>query len=152
MRRSPSRLAIFRIWCALAIGLALGACSTARKESESDSLYQALGQDAGIASLVDALLERCYTDPRISALFKDSERDDLNRLIREQFCVEAGGPCKYSGRTMAEAHSGLELKHAEFDAFVEVLILAMEDVDLPYRTQNRMLRIFAPMRPEVVDQ
>lgn len=138
-------------WSLIAISLALGACATSGSSGTS-SLYRALGEEPGIARLVDALLERCYTDKRIATLFKDAERDDLNRLIREQFCVEAGGPCKYSGRSMAEAHGGLDLQHAEFDAFVEDFILAMEDVDLPYRTQNRMLRIFAPMRPDVVDQ
>ncbi len=138
--------------CMLVLALLLAACSTSRPSSKPDALYQALGQDAGIGRLVDALLVRCYADKRISSLFKDAERDDLNRLIREQFCKEAGGPCTYSGRSMAEAHGGLDLKHAEFDAFVEDLILAMEDVGLPYRTQNRMLRIFAPMRPDVVDQ
>jgi len=152
MRAPVSRGRKWLQWCALAACLALGACATSRDAADKDSLYRALGQDAGIARLVDALVERCYTDPRISALFQDTERADLNRLIREQFCVESGGPCTYSGRTMQEAHGGLDLKHAEFDAFVEDLILAMEDVDLPYRTQNRMLRIFAPMRPDIVDQ
>lgn len=135
----------------IAISLALGACATSGSSGKS-SLYRALGEEPGIEYLVDVLLERCYTDKRIATLFKDAERDDLNRLIREQFCVEPGGPCKYFGRSMAEAHGGLDLQHAEFNAFVEDFILAMEDVDLPYRTQNRMLRIFAPIRPDVVDQ
>lgn len=152
MQLNFSRVSKISSGCVLALGLALGGCATSRQASQPDGLYQALGQDAGIERLVDALLDRCYTDPRISALFKATERPDLSRLIREQFCVEAGGPCKYSGRSMAEAHGGLDLQHAEFDAFVEDLILAMEDVALPYRTQNRMLKIFAPMRPEIVDQ
>ena len=79
------------------------------------------------------------------------ERNNLNRLIREQFCREAGDPCEYSGRSMAETHGGLGLRAKEFDAFVEDFIDAMEDLKLPYRTQNRMLRIFAPMRADVID-
>ncbi len=117
-----------------------------------DSLYVALGQKPGIERLVDALLDRCYSDRRIAFLFKDADRPDLTRLINEQFCAESGGPCVYTGRSMTEAHSGLSLKQKEFDAFVEDLILGMEDVGLPYRTQNRMLAIFAPMRPDVIDQ
>ncbi|HJU38001.1 MAG TPA: group 1 truncated hemoglobin, partial [Tahibacter sp.] len=72
--------------------------------------------------------------------------------IGEQFCHESGGPCTYTGRSMAEAHSGLAIKAKEFDAFVEDLVDAMDDVGLPTRTQNRLLRIFAPMRPDVIDQ
>lgn len=127
---------------------AAGAAAQAR----DDSLYQALGAEPGIAELVDVLLERVYTDTRIAFLFKDVDRPNLSRLIREQFCEKSGGPCTYSGRSMAEAHSGLGLKQKEFDIFVDDLIDAMESVKLPYRTQNRLLKIFAPMRPEVIDQ
>ncbi len=137
---------------ALGLCLALSACAATSAARPKDSLYQALGEDAGIERLVESLVQRLYTDPRIAFLFKDTDRNDLSRLIREQFCVEGGGPCTYTGRSMSESHGGLNLKHVEFDAFVEDLIVAMEDVGLPYRTQNRMLRIFAPMRAQIVDQ
>jgi hemoglobin len=120
--------------------------------ARDDSLYRALGAEEGVARLVEALLLRLYADARIAFLFAETDRANLARLIREQFCHEAGGPCTYSGRTMLESHSGLGLKQKEFDAFVEDFINAMEDVKLPYRTQNRMLRIFAPMRAEVIGQ
>lgn len=130
--------------------LACGAASAATPTD--DSLYRAIGGEAGVATLVDKLLDRVYADPRIAFLFADVERKHLARLIREQFCHESGGPCTYSGRSMAESHSGLGLKEKEFDAFVEDFIDAMEDAGLPYRTQNRMLRIFAPMRKDVIGQ
>lgn len=127
-------------------------CGVAGAAPPDDSLYRALGGEAGVASLVEKLLDRVYADQRIAFLFAETERKHLARLIREQFCHESGGPCTYSGRSMAEAHSGMGLKEKEFDAFVEDFIGAMEDSGLPYRTQNRMLKIFAPMRPDVIDQ
>lgn len=130
--------------------LLLLSAAAAAQTPRDDSLYRALGEQEGIATLVEALLQRIYADQRIAFLFADTDRADLARLIREQFCQESGGPCTYSGRSMAESHSGLGLKAKEFDAFVEDFIDAMEDVKLPYRTQNRMLKIFAPMRPEVI--
>ncbi|MEO8672860.1 MAG: group 1 truncated hemoglobin [Tahibacter sp.] len=134
----------------MALGtLTSGCASDPRKD---DSLYRALGGETGNALLVDKLLEHVYADARIAFLFKDADRANLSRLIREQFCHEAGGPCEYSGRSMAESHSGMGLKAKEFDAFVDDFIDAMEEIHLPYRTQNRMLRIFAPMRPQVIDK
>ena len=117
-----------------------------------DSLYRALGEKPGIARLVDALLDRVYADARINDLFKHVDRADLARLVGEHFCSETGGPCEYTGRSMADTHSGLAIKAREFDAFVEDLVDAMEAVDLPTRTQNRVLKHFAPMRPDVIDQ
>lgn len=120
--------------------------------SPDDSLYRALGEKPGIARLVDALLDRVYADPRINDLFKHVDRPDLARLVGEHFCHETGGPCEYTGRSMTDTHSGLAIKAKEFDAFVEDLVDAMEALDLPTRTQNRMLKHFAPMRPEIIDQ
>jgi len=143
-----------RITCSLAtsvLSLALAACVPGNARQD-DSLYQALGGPTGVDQLVEKLLDRCYADERIAFLFKNADRRDLHRLISEQFCAESGGPCTYTGRSMTEAHSGLQIGHAEFEAFVEDFTDAMEDVKLPYRTQNRMLKVFAPMQPEVVDQ
>jgi len=134
----------------LAASLLLAVSAASAAPPSDDSLYQALGAEAGVATLVDKLLDRVYADTRIAFLFAETDRTNLARLIREQFCSETGGPCAYSGRSMAESHSGMGLKEKEFDAFVEDFIVAMEDAGVPYRTQNRMLRIFAPMRADVI--
>lgn len=129
----------------------LAACAGTASRG-SDALYREVGGDAGIERLVERLLDRVHANERIAFLFANSDRADLQRLIEEQFCDEFGGPCTYGGRDMVESHSGLGIRHAEFEVFVEDLILAMEDVSLPTATQNRILAIFAPMRDDVVDQ
>ena len=130
----------------------LAACSTGANTKQDDSLYQALGQRDGIAQMVQAIFVRVYGDQRISALFKEVDRKDLERLVSEQICFEAGGPCPYTGRSMEESHAGLALTHKDFDAFVEDFILGMEDHKVSYSTQNRVLKIFAPMRVQIIDK
>lgn len=117
-----------------------------------DSVFKALGGKAGVDSLTETLLDTLYADERIAFLFQDSDRDNLQRTISDQICMETGGPCEYKGLPMDEAHSGLAIKHAEMDAFVEDFILAMESEGIDFRTQNRVLKIFAPMREDVVYQ
>lgn len=146
MNRAPCLMLLLALGTAAVTGCATNA------SRESDSLYRAVGSEAGVERLVTRLLERIYADARISGLFQSSDRADLQRLIEEQFCVEFGGPCTYSGRSMRESHGGLAIKHKEFEAFVEDLILAMEDLEMATTSQNRILAIFAPMRAEVVDQ
>ena len=51
----------------LVLMLGIGACSSS--PLKSDSLYQSLGDAEGTARLVDALVERLYTDTRIAFLF-----------------------------------------------------------------------------------
>lgn len=119
-------------------------------QPRDDDLYHSLGQREGIDSLTRALLDEVYADDRIAFLFQDTDRPVLHDLIVDQICMESGGPCEYSGLPMDEAHSGFEIQESEFDAFVEDFILAMEKTGIGFRTQNEVLKIFAPMRGDIV--
>ena len=77
---------------------------------------------------------------------------DLRRLLIEQICAATGGPCEYTGRPMEEAHSGLNLTDADFDAFVEDLVRAMDSQKVPKDLQKQLLGLLGPMRPQVVGQ
>jgi hemoglobin len=68
----------------------------------------------------------------------------------EQFCVEAGGPCTYGGLPMDQAHVGLDIDEGAFNALVEDLQLAMEDLEVPVSAQNRLLARLAPMQSEIL--
>jgi hemoglobin len=144
--------------------LALAACATpaphaakpAAKAASSaaapDALYRALGGSDGIARLVDAALARIHGDLHINILFEHTDLPDLRRLLIEQICAASGGPCTYTGRSMEEAHSGMNLSDADFDAFVGDLVAAMNEVKLAPATQQQVLALFGPMRAQVVGQ
>ena len=91
-------------------------------------------------------------DARINTLFAKVDHNDLRRLVIEQMCEATGGPCKYTGRSMEEAHSGLNLTNKDFDAFVEDLVTAMNEAKVAKPTQKKLLAILGPMRPQVVGQ
>jgi hemoglobin len=120
--------------------------------AHDDRLYRALGGEAGIARVVDAALAEIHGDLRINIFFEKTDMADLRRLVIEQLCAATGGPCTYSGRSMEEAHSGLNLTDADFDAFVEDLVHAMNSTKVPVDLQKQLLALLSPMRPEVVGQ
>ena len=118
----------------------------------SDALYRALGSEAGVARLVDAALARIHADLRINLFFEHTDLADLRRLLIEQICAASGGPCSYTGRSMEEAHSGMNLSEADFAAFVEDLVAAMDEVRLAAPTQRQVLALFGPMQAQIVGQ
>ncbi len=117
-----------------------------------DALYRELGGMEGITRVVDLSLQRINSDARINTLFAKTDHNDLRRLVIEQICEASGGPCKYTGRSMEEAHSGLNLTNKDFDAFVSDLVGAMNDAKVPNATQKKLLALLSPMRPQVVGQ
>jgi hemoglobin len=117
-----------------------------------NALYRQLGGTAGITQVVDLFLVRLGTDTRINVLFANSDHADLRRLIIEQLCAATGGPCVYSGRSMEEAHSGLNLAEADYSAFMGDLVAAMDEAKVPLAQQNQLIALLTPMKPQIVGQ
>ena len=140
----------------LCIAFLLGACATQPRDTASlaasdDTLYQALGGDAGIKLLADEFVFRLVSDTRIAHHFKNTDLDRFEQKLAEQFCVLSGGPCTYTGDSMEEVHKGLAISKADFNALVEDLQIAMENLQLPVPAQNRLLARLAPMRSHVIE-
>jgi hemoglobin len=115
-----------------------------------DTLYHDLGEKDGIATIAAYTTANFLADPRIRAAFDNTNMDRFQKLLSDQFCVVAGGPCEYKGRSMADAHKALGLTNADFNAVVEDLQAAMEKAGVSFATQNRFLARLAPMQHDVV--
>lgn len=137
-----------RTLCLLACLLLSAGCAS--RPPASDALYRELGGQAGIEALVETLLFRVSDDPRIAHHFRDVNILHLNDRLVELVCVEAGGPCTYTGKDMVEAHKHVRIAEADFNALVEDLMWAMDQRGLPRTTQNRLLQRLAVMQRDVV--
>ncbi|MBU6199437.1 MAG: group 1 truncated hemoglobin [Xanthomonadaceae bacterium] len=117
-----------------------------------DALYRELGETPGITRVVDMFFLRINADARINTLFAHVDHNDLRRLVIEQLCQATGGPCVYSGRSMEDAHSGLNLSNADFDAFIGDLQAALDEAKVGKAAQRQLLAVLEPMRPQIVGQ
>lgn len=138
-------------WLILTLSLALTACqATATAPADDDSLYRALGGQPGIEQIVEGLLINIADNPLIVGHFADTDIDRLNQKLIEQLCFESGGPCEYTGDSMRDSHAGMHLTEADFNALVEDLIAAMQQLQVPLTAQNRLLARLAPMRRDII--
>ena len=134
----------------LVVVLSLAAC--AQQPPKDDSLYRDLGEQAGITRIVEGMLLNIAGDPRIVRHFENIDIVRLRDKLVEQICVEAGGPCTYTGDSMEESHKGQNLTPSDFNALVENLQDAMSALGVPMPAQNRLLARLAPMRAQVIDR
>jgi hemoglobin len=115
-----------------------------------DPLYADLGGRDGVEKIAQYTTANFLADPRIKATFDNTNMERFEKLLSDQFCVVAGGPCEYKGRSMKEAHKALGLDNADFNAVVEDLQNALDKANIPFATQNRFLARLAPMQHDVV--
>jgi len=134
----------------LVVVFTLAAC--AQQPAKDDSLYRDLGEQAGITRIVEGMLLNIAADPRIVRHFENIDIVRLRDKLVEQICVEAGGPCTYTGDSMEESHKGQNLTPSDFNALVENLQDAMSAQGVPMPAQNRLLARLAPMRAQVIDR
>lgn len=124
--------------------------STPGTEPADSSLYAALGERSGIAQIVEDLLYIIVEDERIAFQFRGLDVEQFHTNLTDQLCELSGGPCTYTGMTMAEAHEGMGINQTQFNALVEDLILAMERNRIPIGAQNRLLARLVPLQAEIV--
>lgn len=124
----------------------------AQQPAKDDSLYRDLGERAGIQRIVEGMLMNVAKDDRIVEHFRKVSIVLLRDRLVEFLCVEAGGPCRYSGDSLAESHKGQNLTRSDFNALVENLIASMDAEHIPVPTQNRLIARLAPMRGEVIEK
>ncbi len=115
-----------------------------------DWLYQQLGAQPGIDQLTTGLLHKIAQDPQIVGHFQDTDIARFKRLLSEHLCQLSGGPCRYSGASMQEAHTGFQISQADFDQLVAHLMAVMNEQNIAVAAQNRLLALLAPMYKDVV--
>lgn len=130
----------------LILSTLLGGCQS----GPHPTLFRDLGGLEGISRLVDEFMLGLGNDPRIAGHFRETDPQRFRQKLIEQICAESGGGCRYTGESMADAHAGRNISHADFNALVEVLIDAMEKQDIPVAAQNRLLQRLAPMHADIV--
>jgi len=143
-----------RVLCAGLV--ALGAVSTVSAGSK-DALYKSLGGKKAIVAVVDEFVGRVAGDSRINGYFKDTASDPrrlaaFKMKLADQICEASGGPCKYTGKSMKDAHAGMGITSADFNALVEDLVGALDKLHVKEADKNALLSVLGPMKSDIVEK
>ena len=137
-------------WALATAGLLMVASAMAQTASKNDQLYKAFGEKAGLVALMDDFMVRLLADPRTGPHFQPANQQRVKEQLVDQLCDLGGGPCQYKGADMQSSHSNLDIKKSDFHALVEVLQQSMDAKNIPFRKQNEMLALLAPMNRDII--
>jgi len=117
----------------------------------ADSLYDRLGGIDAITAVVGSFRDRVAGDDRINLKFARTDLARLTKMLIDQVCEASGGPCRYTGRSMKEAHASMRVTNGEFDALVEDLVATLGQFNVGKPEQDDLLAVLGPMRSEIVE-
>lgn len=116
------------------------------------SLYDHLGGKAGIAKVVDSFFVNVGGDAKIKARFANADLNHLKELMILQICDASSGgkECKYPGKDMKTAHTGMAITEDEFNALVGDLVKALNDNKVAKADQDALLGVLGGMKGDIV--
>ena len=151
------------------VGMVTAGCATMM--AEKPTLYERLGGKEEIHKLVDDFVGRLAKDPSFEARFTNSPRlkryldakmppptaralalAPLQAHLAEQICEAAGGPCGYVGKSMNEAHAGMGITSAEFDATVKHFVASLDKFKVPEDAKTELLAILGSLKKDIVEK
>ena len=149
-----SRLISFRfklIACFFMITSQLLLGCSSKNLIQEDSLYNDIGGHEGIEHIVNAFVYKIVQDKNILPYFAKSNVSHFKQGFINHLCEAIDGPCQYNGDNMKDIHTGMNINEKDFNRIVELLISAMEDVNISYQFQNRILKKLIPSREEIIN-
>jgi len=123
----------------------------------AEPLYLRLGGPEGIASLVDDIVVAHMENPTIKARFLPVLSDPARlAVIKQHTCqfleMGGGGPAKYEGRSMRDAHRGMNISPEEYMAAIDDILLVLRTHGIDEQTQKDVLAIAYSLKPEILRQ
>lgn len=120
------------------------------------SLYERLGGLAPIAVVVDDFIDALVPDPvlnanpAIAAARARVPAPYLKYHVTALVCEATGGPCKYQGRNMKDAHAHLNITEREWTRMVAIFKEVLAKHRVPAKEQQELLDIVGSTKADIV--
>jgi hemoglobin len=118
--------------------------------SEDAGIYKEFGEKAGLINIMDDFMINLLKDPRTRSFFENADQKHIKEQLVDQFCYILNGPCDYRGAKMKPIHANLGINRENFNALIEQLQFSMDKYNVPFRAQNKLLAVLAPMHREII--
>lgn len=116
----------------------------------ANSLYDAIGGRPALVAAVDMLYGRLLDDPVLGPFFPNGVDVKHRRFVVTFLGQVLGGPERYHGPDLGEAHGHLGITDAAFDRTAGHLDATLEDLGVPRGLVDRIIGIVAGLRPTLV--
>ena len=115
------------------------------------SLYERLGGEEGIITIVDDVVEAHMNNPAISPRFLPyKERPDYLDQVKKHtvnfFCAGSGGPQQYGGRDMTTTHKGMNINAEEYMHVIDDVMGVLDSHGKSEETKKDVLAIFYSLK------
>lgn len=121
------------------------------KLTDSHTLYEKFGGHEGIRGVVDTFYKSVLSNPDVSPFFSETNMKKQKEHQTNFIGYVLGGPNKYTGRGMREAHAHLNLTDKEFNIIANLLAEALRFHGVPENDVSAVLKKVASTHDDVLN-
>jgi len=114
------------------------------------SAYESIGGEDGVRVVVTSLYDELFVDPIVGFLFRGR---DKKHIVEQQVaftCSFLGGPQRYDGKPLPEAHASLPILDGHFDRRHRLLEQTLAHHRVPDDARIEWLRVDQALRSSVL--
>jgi hemoglobin len=114
------------------------------------TLLELIGGEVRVRAVLQSLYDRLFTDPMVAFLFAGRDKEHLVAQQLAFTCRFLGGPDRYEGKPLPEAHAALPLLPGHFDRRHKLLEQVLDEQGVPEEVKRVWLRIDEGLRGSVL--
>ena len=122
-----------------------------KKHNNSQCLYEKFGGLKGIKAVVDLFYKKVFADPNLAPFFSETNMKKQHEHQTNFICLCLGGPNKYSGRSMRDAHSNMNITDLEFNLVAQYLSESLTNFGVSDEDVNNVLKVVATKHDEILN-
>ncbi|WP_370480318.1 group I truncated hemoglobin [Tamlana flava] len=125
------------------------------ESNQQKSLYERLGGASGISAIVDDAIDAHMNNPAINARFLPVKEDpkhfkEVRNHLFTFLASGSGGPEKYTGKDMPEAHKGMNISQGEYMHVIDDIMSTLDKHNIDDATKKDVLFIAYSIKDTMV--
>jgi hemoglobin len=120
------------------------------EKNQKPSLYNRLGGEQAVRKIVNDVLDKNLSNPRIRKHFQNVDMNRLKQHVFDFFSMGTGGPHQYTGRDMRIAHENLGITSDDFELANDDMLKALQENNVPQAEIDEVMNILNSMKGDVV--
>lgn len=119
---------------------------------EVETLFYKLGGNSSIRAVVNEFYDRMINDPEVSGVFQGVDLVALRRHQAEFIAYALGGPVKYEGNTLQEAHRGFHITDRQYEITIRHLNASLRKLNVELEDIAKIEAFIRSVKPFIINK
>lgn len=121
-------------------------------DAPASSLYERIGAEAGLRAIIDDFIDRVFDDVMIGFFFRDADRARIKEFEFQHASEFLGGPARYRGRPLRQAHASHPIMGGHFARRLQILRQVLASHHVPADIASAWIDHNTALRDQVTQQ